>query len=169
MLKTPEQIEARRARRKKKRAKNKIKPIIRDYRLYVLQLENEKYYVGVTAYKNVKVRYQQHLDGIGAKWTALHKPKSIIEVKELGMLKQSDAALLEDELTLYYMEKYGVASVRGGSMCAVDENTVYKYYDMTFLRVNKPKKTPPEKRIEQIDIMISNLQKEKAKLLRVSV
>ena len=41
-------------------------------KLYVLELEDECYYVGI-AY-DIKHRFESHMSGGGSKWTKLHKP-----------------------------------------------------------------------------------------------
>lgn len=43
---------------------------------YVLLCDNGAYYKGFTS--NLKRRYQQHLKGQGAKYTAQHKPVKIV-------------------------------------------------------------------------------------------
>ena len=74
--------------------------------LYVLQLENNKYYIGAT---NTPIkRYKSHLDGKGPRWTQLNKPIDIIEIK-LNCDNYS-----EQNTTLDYMKKYGTENVRGG-------------------------------------------------------
>lgn len=80
--------------------------------LYVLSLSDNKWYVGRTG--NVERRFEQHMNGDGAKWTWLHKPLKIVETREM----KSDAD--EDEVTLEYMEKYGMYNVRGGQFCSVE-------------------------------------------------
>lgn len=80
--------------------------------LYVLSLEDNKWYVGRTG--NIERRFEQHMKGEGAKWTFLHKPIKIFETREL----KSDA--YEDEVTLDYMETYGMRNVRGGQFCSVE-------------------------------------------------
>ena len=83
-----------------------------DDQLYVLKLEMGKWYIGRTA--NVERRFQQHVEGVGAKWTGLHKPISIEMTRPL--LSEHD----EDMTTLEYMIKYGIYNVRGGKWCAVE-------------------------------------------------
>jgi len=78
--------------------------------LYVLKLENDKYYIGSTY--NLNFRYAQHCQGRGAKWTKLNKPIGIIEVI-------TNIQTTENELTLQYIDKYGKPNVRGGSFCQV--------------------------------------------------
>ena len=158
-----ERIDKRRAKRLARKQYYKQNPKVRDYRLYALRLEHDKYYVGVTAYKDVRVRYQQHLVGTGAKWTALHKPIEIMEVREIGVLRQGDACILEDEMTLSYMAEYGVGNVRGGAVCMINETLAYNHYDKMYRNVNKPKKKMD--RLEQIDMQIATLQKERDAIL----
>ena len=45
--------------------------------IYILKLNNNKYYVGKTN-RTVNDRYQEHLDGNGSIWTKKYKPQSII-------------------------------------------------------------------------------------------
>lgn len=94
---------------------------IRNYHLYALLLENNHYYVGMTAYKGAIKRYEQHKTGKGAQWTKIHKPLEMIEVIELGSCAQTNASKYENELTIKYVEMYGVQRVRGGSMAMVSQ------------------------------------------------
>lgn len=75
--------------------------------IYVLQLENKKYYIGKTN-KNVNTRFQEHLKNPVA-WTKIYKPIKIIET----FLCQNEFD--EDNTTKKYMKKYGLENVRGGS------------------------------------------------------
>lgn len=79
--------------------------------LYVLQLENGKYYVGKTA--DVMKRFEQHKTGNGAAWTAKYKPVKMIECRDL----KGDHD--ENNVTKDYMKKYGINNVRGGSYTQV--------------------------------------------------
>lgn len=88
----------------------------RKIQLYVLQLEDNCWYVGQS--RNVEKRFNRfHMKGKGANWTKLHKPIAIHEIRETNTNVDSEAALLEDKLTLEYAEKYGTAFVRGGGYC----------------------------------------------------
>jgi len=75
--------------------------------IYILELENDKFYVGKT--NDVGERYKEHLDGTGNIWTKNNKPKSIIETIENSSLYDLDEYVKE------YMKKYGIDNVRGGS------------------------------------------------------
>jgi predicted GIY-YIG superfamily endonuclease len=77
--------------------------------LYVLQLENGKYYVGRT--DDVAKRYAEHKSGRGSEWTKIHKPIKMLETHE------SKTAEDETNLTKHLMKKYGVDNVRGGAYC----------------------------------------------------
>lgn len=113
---------------------------MRFYYLYALLLQDNCYYVGVTSYKNAVKRYQQHLDGKGAKWTRLHKPIRMLEVRPIGTMAQSKACILEDQMTIEYMSKYGLDFVRGGRLCMVKASTVRLHYnEVSTIKVRKEK------------------------------
>ncbi|CAF1242916.1 unnamed protein product [Didymodactylos carnosus] len=75
--------------------------------VYVLECENNKFYVGKTT--NVKRRLIAHKKGSGSSWTRLHKP-----IKVFKEYKNCDA-FDEDKYTKTYMSEYGIDNVRGGS------------------------------------------------------
>ena len=76
--------------------------------IYILQLNNDKYYVGKTN-KLLNDRYKEHLDGIGSFWTKKYKPLSIIKQIE------NSSPFDEDRYVKEYMSIYGIENVRGGS------------------------------------------------------
>jgi hypothetical protein len=91
--------------------------------LYILKLENNKYYVGKS--DDPETRINQHMNGNGSEWTKKYKPVDIVELVE------NDDEYDEDKYTLKYMEKYGINNVRGGSFCQVilseeNKNTILK-------------------------------------------
>ena len=79
--------------------------------IYILELANNKYYVGKTA--NVKQRFAQHCAGKGSEWTRLHKPKRVVQYI------QCDDPMAEDIYTKKYMRRWGIENVRGGSYSQV--------------------------------------------------
>ena len=81
-------------------------------RLYVLELEGGKYYVGKT--HNLQKRFQQHVDGEGSLWTRKYAPLAIASSVAL------DGPLHEDRVTKELMHKHGIDNVRGGSYCRID-------------------------------------------------
>lgn len=82
--------------------------------IYILELENKKYYVGKTT--NPDFRLEQHFNSSGSQWTKKYKPKKVLEL--LPNCDNFD----EDKYTLKFMEKYGINNVRGGSFCELKLN-----------------------------------------------
>jgi len=82
--------------------------------IYVLELENKKYYIGKTT--NPDFRIEQHFNSSGSQWTKKYKPIKILE------LKPNCDDYDEDKYTLKFMEKYGINNVRGGSFCELKLN-----------------------------------------------
>lgn len=82
--------------------------------LYVLRLEHGCWYIGMS--RNVDRRFKAHQKGKTI-WTKENKPLEIAEVRETGLTSDSEAATLEDELTIEYARRYGVDKVRGGGYC----------------------------------------------------
>lgn len=75
--------------------------------IYVLQLEEGKYYVGKTG--NLGMRIEQHRNGSGADFTRRYKYVDLIEQIE------TDEPFMEDVITKRYMKRYGIDNVRGGT------------------------------------------------------
>jgi len=85
-----------------------------DKYIYILELVENKYYIGKTI--NYNFRIEQHLNSNGSQWTKKYKPIKLIE-----LIKTCDN-FDEDKYTLKYMEKYGINNVRGGSFCELKLN-----------------------------------------------
>jgi predicted GIY-YIG superfamily endonuclease len=77
--------------------------------IYTLELENNKYYIGMT--NNPEIRIGQHHEGTGASWTIKYKPINILNIKP------SSGAFDENNTTKELMIKYGIDNVRGGTYC----------------------------------------------------
>lgn len=77
--------------------------------IYILELENKKYYIGKT--RNPDFRLNQHFNVNGSVWTKKYKPKKVLEI--IPNCDNFD----EDKYTLKYMEQYGINNVRGGTFC----------------------------------------------------
>lgn len=86
--------------------------------IYVLELENGYYYIGQS--RNPEKRFKNHLTGSGAKWTKIHKPIKIIETRKTEALVESEAQIMEDEVTIEYAIKHCADKVRGGGYSQVD-------------------------------------------------
>mmetsp|Transcript_6910 Transcript_6910/g.25772 ORF Transcript_6910/g.25772 Transcript_6910/m.25772 type:complete len:258 (-) Transcript_6910:674-1447(-) len=82
--------------------------------IYVLQLQNDKYYVGKT--QNLKGRLDAHFEGRGSAWTAKHRP---LHVQHCFEANSNSHSFEEQKCTLEYMHRKGVDNVRGGSYCQV--------------------------------------------------
>jgi predicted GIY-YIG superfamily endonuclease len=76
--------------------------------LYVLKLEENKYYVGIT--RDLDERLSLHKEGEGARWTALYPPVKVLFVKVYRTRK--NALKAENKATLI-LAKHG-KDVRGG-------------------------------------------------------
>jgi hypothetical protein len=86
--------------------------------IYVLKLQNEKYYVGKTS--NPQFRIESHFKNEGSEWTKKYKAISIVEI--IANCDDYD----EEKYTMIYMDKYGIDNVRGGSYTSIclDQNTI---------------------------------------------
>lgn len=74
------------------------------FSIYILELENGKYYVGKT--KDTNNRIKKHFKGYGSEYTRKYKPVKIDKIH----YNSTD----ELKYTLEYMKKYGIDNVRGG-------------------------------------------------------
>ena len=79
--------------------------------IYIIQLEQEKYYIGKT--NNPHFRLESHFNSNGSEWTKIYKPIRLLE------LKPNCDDYDEDKITRQYMDKYGINNVRGGSFVSV--------------------------------------------------
>jgi hypothetical protein len=86
--------------------------------IYVLKLEQGKYYIGKT--DNPQFRLETHFNYNGSAWTQKYKPLKVIK------LLQNKDDYDEDKYTRQYMDKYGIANVREGSFVKVtlDKSTL---------------------------------------------
>ena len=79
--------------------------------IYVLKLEQNKYYIGKT--NNPSIRIDSHFHENGSAWTKLYNPIKLVEL--IPDCDDYD----EDKYTKIYMDKYGIDNVRGGSFVSV--------------------------------------------------
>ena len=82
--------------------------------VYVLGLEDGKYYVGKT--DNISKRVEDHVSHRGSAWTQMYRPRSVETVIH------NARAYDEDDVTKELMRRYGTDNVRGGSYSRVDLN-----------------------------------------------
>ena len=81
-------------------------------KLYVLKLDDDKWYVGKT--DDVNNRFRQHSSGKGSAWTSIYKPLSIHETRANTSIHD------ETNLTKDFMKKYGIDNVRGGAYTQIE-------------------------------------------------
>lgn len=75
-------------------------------------IENETpnhFYIGYT--HDLESRIAEHAGGKGARWISVHGFKNVIHTEEY--FREEDAKTRERELTLDYINKYGIESVAG--------------------------------------------------------
>lgn len=80
--------------------------------IYVLELEDNKYYVGRSTLDGVEQRITEHKNLKASMWTSQHH-----FVKEI--LRKPGNEYAEDNTTLEYMQMKGIENVRGGSFCSI--------------------------------------------------
>lgn len=87
--------------------------------IYILQLEEDKYYIGKS--QDPIQRFKQHASGDGSAWTRKYKPLSIVKIIV------NVSPFEEDMVTKEYMAKYGIENVRGGTYVSeILEPSVYE-------------------------------------------
>ena len=105
---------------------------IANWNLYILKLEDDKFYVGVTS-KTPEIRMQEHMRGVrAAKWTQRYKPIKIFDQRVLGEMLYDEAVKYETKVTKRYMRKYGFNNVRGGDL--TDESDYVKRFHHLYLK-----------------------------------
>jgi predicted GIY-YIG superfamily endonuclease len=109
-----------------------MKPIpICDTITYVLRLDGDNYYVGMTS--NLHSRLSSHFNGTGAQWTQKHQPIEVVA------LVSTDR---EEELTIRAMATFGPERVRGHHVSAVEyKNMRYLKRGFKCLEGQRPPKT----------------------------
>lgn len=93
-------------------SKNKRSLMKNEKYLYILELRNNKYYVGTTS--NLRSAIANQINGFGAKWTRIHEPIKLIDVIYTTSITD------KKDYTLFYMKKYGWENVRGSNWCNVE-------------------------------------------------
>ncbi|MEK4302437.1 GIY-YIG nuclease family protein [Oceanobacillus sp. FSL W8-0428] len=79
--------------------------------LYVLKLEHEKIYIGIT--NNPRKRIMQHYDGVGAKVTKAFRPIKILDVIKSTSSREY-VEQIENDVTENMRAQYGERNVYGG-------------------------------------------------------
>ena len=106
--------------RKQRFKSRKVLRYVRDkYTIYVLECENNKYYVGSTIHR--KRRFKQHMQNDGSSWTKLHKPVRLI--KEYRRIPERYYLGYEAQITAELMLEKGVNNVRGAMFTRTKDYT----------------------------------------------
>ncbi len=90
----------------------KTKDVVKKINIYILKLEDEKYFVGTTT--NSYFTLKSYLNNNKAAWTLKYKPLNLTRFIEDCYDYE------EDIVTLNLMKIYGIANVRGGSYVNVN-------------------------------------------------
>ena len=91
------------------------------YHLYVLLLEQHKFYIGITS-KTPEERFREHKNGfLAARWTKKYAPIKIIDTKDLGMMTLAEAESFENKVVRAYMQEKGYNNARGGDATSEDD------------------------------------------------
>lgn len=88
--------------------------------IYILQLEDDCWYIGWTTTNAFKKRIKDHWAqaGKGSIWSTLHKPVRVYDMLTYDRsLTESQINRIEDTITLKYGRLYGFDKVRGGGYC----------------------------------------------------
>jgi predicted GIY-YIG superfamily endonuclease len=94
-----------------------MKYFSKSFVVYVLRLEDGCWYVGVT--RNLDKRLRSHINLKGSQWTKKHKFVELFETRKTNLLTESEAAKVEDQVTIEYATKYCAQKVRGGGYCQI--------------------------------------------------
>jgi predicted GIY-YIG superfamily endonuclease len=82
--------------------------------LYVLVLQNGKYYVGIS--RNPEYRFYEHKTGKTSEFVRQNLPIKNIRLKLLDSTDWSDGLSEETRITAKLIEKFGIENVYGGAI-----------------------------------------------------
>jgi len=97
----------------------------KQWTLYVLKLEQDKWFVGITS-GSPTVQLSRHKSGAGSEWTHHYAPIALSYHKQMGALSEDEALKVEGKLLRKYMEHYGDNNVRGGDIPVSEPKTTKK-------------------------------------------
>ena len=81
--------------------------------LYVIRCKTPRHFYVGTTLRRARVRYQEHKDGYGSRWTARHGYRRI---DRSFTVPRSRASQIENEGWMHYARIYGPENVRGGDV-----------------------------------------------------
>lgn len=92
--------------------------------IYVLELEDNKFYVGKS--RNFNRRLNQHTFGKGSAWTSQHKIVNVYKTFQFYVKSEFEEIEKENLITIKFMEEKGWKNVRGGWWCNTGEKVTIK-------------------------------------------
>ncbi len=93
--------------------------------LYVLVLQNDKYYVGIT--NDPRKRFQKHRSGNSIKFLNENLPIIDIQTILLKTADRSEALKIETETAIQLIQKFGIEMVYGGKITGEIQHRIVKY------------------------------------------
>jgi|GEM_PF-752975 len=85
--------------------------------VYVLKLQQDKYYVGITS-KTPEERMWEHKHKVrAAYWTMKYPPIEIVHTEDLGVISKAEAEKRENAVVRDGISRHGLNNVRGGDIC----------------------------------------------------
>ena len=93
--------------------------------LYILELQNKKYYVGIT--NNPEERFNKHESGETLRFVNKNLPIKSIKKALLKTTIRSEAIKLENKTTIELIEKHGIANISGGVFTGDFHDRIQKF------------------------------------------
>lgn len=94
------------------------------YLLYVLILQNNMYYVGIT--RNPEARFNDHRNGNSTYFVKQNLPIISIQTKVLKTTNKREAEKIETKKALQLMKKHGIENVTGGYLAGDYHDKIQK-------------------------------------------
>lgn len=94
------------------------------YLMYVLELQNNKYYTGIT--KNPAVRFNDHRNGKSTYFVKQNLPIINIQKERLKTTDKKEAEKIETKKALQLMKKHGIENVTGGYLAGDYHDKIIK-------------------------------------------
>ena len=118
---------------------------VNNYSVYVLKLQNGKYYIGITP--RIKVRINEHKNGtLSNPFVQNNLPINVVYHRDINTKNVKIAEKIEDYYTVLFIKKFGLKQVLGGHVMG----DIYKrkrIYKAILSKLNKQ-----GKRIDELDL-----------------
>lgn len=103
----------------------------REFCIFVLELEDRKYFVGYS--HKLQNSIKKHENGKASIWTKIHKPLRLIHHEIVECKSDIIDISLVDKVVLKYFKLKGIKNVRGGSFVVLDD---LKHFESVKKRLN---------------------------------